>query len=357
MLFICHARRSILVSIAVGCAAACAPQFPETIVYQGEHLHYASAVDTEICRGSFLVQDEYIETLSSKFGIENPGAVNFALVDASELEGYCELPDLIGCYRDGNIYSSQAVHFHEIVHAVAKGSGYHGPRSFQEGLAEVFGDGLDLAGEGRDIRETLQNFTLDRPSFYTMNLFVRFLIERHDLDLLLVFMKKTRDMSYSEYAGVFASVFGESLDLAMADFADYPACSPWQNHIALWGCGMENAPWTGDQWQVRVELDCARDDVLGPYRIDEDMFIWTERSLQIEADGNYLLAPGPDASEGDTIVLTRCGSCWDSLMVPVNPTAPPAMASLPAGQYHVLFAKDVNETGTTGLVVTKPTKP
>lgn len=347
----CNILLLSLTLVAVGCS----PGFPKNVVYEGEYLRYASTVDTEICEGTFRIQEDYVRALADALAVDLGGPINYALIDPAEIEHYCDTGGT-GCYYDGKVYSVLPVHYHELAHAVAFAGGYVGPRAFQEGFAEAFSDGLDgQTFTRRDVEELLNSWTTDGSSYYSMALFVRFLIERHSLEQLLDFLKATEfHESYAAFAPMFAESFDESLNSALADFVDYPSCSSWTNRIAVRECDVAPEPWDGEQWGTKVELDCSHDDVLGPYRSKERDVMWTQRGLVVEEAGDYLLIPGGAADEWGKISLTRCdGACWAPLEISLAPGQEPGFTFLPAGRYHVLFAKDVTEPGTSGLVLVR----
>lgn len=327
------------------------PEFPSHVVYDGKYLQYVSTIDTRICQGSFRVQETYVQELASLINVQLTMPIRYALIAPSEHDYYCLNANGTGCYYDGKTFSSNPVSYHELAHAVLDAGGYHGPASFQEGLAEVFGNGMNLEKPQTDLEEVLKNFPEDNSGYYTMALFARFLIEEYGIERLLEFMNRT-DLgeSYTKFAPKFEDVFELGLDAAIADFGEYPLCSRWENRYALVECFQTPEIWDGDMWQASMDLDCGQDDVLGPLSAGGLEVMWTERALDIETTGDFFILPNKSA-EWSKISLTRCGSCWDALEIVLDPRGEPSWVTLPAGRYHVLFAKYTAEPGPIGFVM------
>ncbi len=220
------------------------PEFPDCVIYEGDALLYATTTDTRVCGGSSLIQDEFVQALAAYFGFELHGKVRYALIDPSEGDHYCFHGHDSGCYYDGKAYSIKSVQYHELTHAVLDAGGYHGPIQFNEGLAEVFGNGMNLEVPRADLSRILEEWPADDSGYYTMALFTRFLIEEYGIEKLLEFLKAAEGRDrYEEFAPAFKAVFGDDLDAAVLDFAAYPSCSRWENRLALLECSETPEPW------------------------------------------------------------------------------------------------------------------
>ena len=324
------------------CACACTPDFPAPI-WKGEFLEYASTVKGEVCAGSWTVQDRYVATLAELLDITIEAPLNYAYISEAERQEYCFDPDLLGCYYENKAYSKYAVHFHELAHGVADLGGMRGPVAFQEGFAEVFGNGQYSDDERRPAEEVLRDFDHANGSYYTAGLFVRFLIERHGLGLMVDFMRQAdEDAPWDEIRETFQGVFHESLEDALLAFDAYPTCAMWNNRVALVECDLQPLPWDGDTWQVST-LECADEDVMGPVPDGDIMLQWTTRGMIVDEDGDYLAAvdAGPAGESG--VRITRCASCWDSVDALVR-AGDSRTIHLTAGQYYVTFIRETQET-------------
>lgn len=339
--------RAIL-SLAVAAGLACTPDFPAPF-WKGEYLEYASTTDTEVCQGSWVVQDAYVKALIKQLGVTLSGPLWFAFIRASELEEYCYTDDLKGCSYDGKSFSTTPVLFHELAHEAAKLNGFRGPNVFQEGYAEVFGNGLSSDDTRLPIDQVLHHFERNVNNYYTAGLFVRFLIERDGLDVFLAFMKRTdRDDSFDRFSAIFEEEFGDPLAMVTSEFDDYPSCSMWNNRIAVLECGLPAVPWQDGTWEASSSLDCGAEDVLGPIQQGDAQLVWTTRGMAIDEGGDYLaaVAVGPEGTAGARI--TRCGSCWDSVEVLVK-AGEMKPVTLPAGQYYVTLVKELEAPGDISL--------
>ena len=344
-------------AFAVGVVLACAPPFPGEVIYEGQCLQYAST-DTEVCAGSFALQESFIEALMELTGVDEALCpVQYSLVNS--VEEYCG-ESAVACNHGGttSVYASTPIELHEITHAVAIPGGLPGPRAFREGFAEVFDYYRGPDPSRVELRPVLmtEDGSIDGSAYYTMALFVRFLLQRHGWSPFLEFMSRTdHGDSYDKYSPIFEEVFGESLDAAIDAFADYPTCRHWDNRIALVECGQEAVPWDGNTWQVMVDVDCSQPDVVGPMLFGDDDYIWTVRGLEIAESGEYWIVALGDPEEWGSIRVTRCGSCWDAFSFDIRPSPDDAPSvELPAGRYFVEFTRRAAEPGELGFAVLRP---
>lgn len=344
-------------ALALAALCACTPDFPEPF-WTGPYLAYSTTTRAEICEGSWRVQDKYVQILTRYLDVSVPTPLHFAYIDRSEVGHYCFQDDLDGCEYDGKAYSTRPVLFHELAHAVAQGSGHEGARAFQEGFAEVFGDGLSSSTTRLPADEVLRSFTQEGPHYYTAGLFIRFLIERHGLEPLLSFLRRTHlDDAFARVSSVFEVEFGEPLDAALLAFDDYPSCSMWENRIALVECGLAAVPWAEDRWEASSAVECDSEDVLGPLLEDDGTLVWTPRGLEIAEAGDYVVEVRGDFARAAGVRFTRCGSCWDSLDFLVKAGKTRAVALTP-GRYYATFIRSLDEVGTLDVsLVRAPRAP
>lgn len=329
--------------------AGCQPDIPEPI-WKGEHLYYSSTGDGPVCRGSFYRQEQHAVELARLLGFELQDVIHYTRVEnQDELAEYCDGARAKGCAHVDEPYAFgvRSFNFHEIAHVVANLGGVRGPDPFREGFAEVFADGGDPDAKQLPIRDVLRDFPPGDESYRTMGLFSRFLIERHGLDRFVQFLRSAApDTSFAQFSPTFEKVFGESIEVAMTEFEDYPACDDMSNRIALVDCSLPLEPWDGRALTLTADVSCDRDDVLGP-GVDDVMF--TTRGFQVDEAGSYLFyASMPEGWSGFRVV--KCGSCWDAFDVQI---APGAMESheLTPGRYYVLFGRTLDEPAELGLAV------
>lgn len=344
-------RCSPLTVLVALCGVACTPDFPEPF-WTGSYLAYSTTTSAEICEGSWRVQDRYVQALTRYLDVSVPTPLHFAYIDRSEVSDYCFQDDIDGCEYDGKAYSTRPVLFHELAHAVARGSGHEGARAFQEGFAEVFGNGLSGSKELVPADEVLRSFSQEGPHYYTAGLFIRFLIERHGLEPLLSLMRRTRlDEAFASVSSTFETEFGESLDAALLAFDEYPSCGMWENRIAVVECGLPAVPWANGRWEASSAVACGSEDVLGPMLEDEEMLVWTSLGLEIADAGDYVVEVHGMFAGTAGVRFTRCGSCWDSVDLLVEAGQTRAVTLTP-GKYYATFIKTQTEVGELEVSLT-----
>ncbi|MGB1015682.1 MAG: hypothetical protein ACPG4T_16210, partial [Nannocystaceae bacterium] len=107
------AQLLLVLSIAL---MGCSESPDEELIFEGQHInYYSSAGTTQVCEGSFYVQDVFVASVANYFGVELPEPVNFIFTQKK--------PCSSSCVFDGEVFSDQQVHFHELVHAVLLNGG------------------------------------------------------------------------------------------------------------------------------------------------------------------------------------------------------------------------------------------
>ncbi|MCY1061811.1 hypothetical protein [Nannocystis sp. SCPEA4] len=335
-------------SLLVAALVACQPAIPEPI-WEGEYLHYGTTTDAPVCRGSFVLQERHAVELARLVGFELPDIIRFTRIKFRQIRKYCGRRAR-GCAWDEEPYAFMAessFNFHELTHVVANLGGLSGPTAFNEGLAEVFQDRSASINAGTPLAQVLHGDVDDVMDYHTAGRFVRFLIERHDLALFVEFMRSTwRTAEFDEFAPIFAEVFGEPIEAAMADFADYPNCSSGSNRIALLECNLPPQPWDGATLTLGADVSCARDDVLGP---DKNGQMFTSRAFEIAEAGSYRVS-APALTEWSLVNVAKCGSCWDSVELPIVPGMS-EVHELTPGRYYVEFGRRVDEPAELSLQI------
>lgn len=335
-------------SLLVGVLVACQPALPEPI-WEGESLHYGTTTDAPVCRGSFVLQERHAVELARLMGFELPDIIRFTRLKLRQLRRYCGWRAR-GCAWDEEPYAFMAessYNFHEITHVVANLGGLSGPTAFNEGFAEVFQDGSASILAGTPLAQVLHGDVDDVADYHTAGRFVRFLIERHGLEVFVAFMRSTwRDAEFDEFAPIFAEVFGEPIEAAMADFAEYPNCSSQSNRIALLDCALPPQPWDGPILTLGADVSCERSDVLGPNKLG---LMYTSRAFGIAEAGSYRVS-SPASTSWSFARVSKCGSCWDSLEWTLGPGTSEAHELTP-GRYYVEFGRRVGEPAELSLQI------
>ncbi|MDC0716396.1 hypothetical protein [Nannocystis bainbridge] len=334
--------------LLLGALVACTPAIPEPI-WEGEFLHYSTTIDAPVCRGSFVLQERHAVEVAALMGFELPEVIHFTRIKQRQVRKYCR-QRARGCAWDDAPYAffaESSFNFHELTHVVANLGGLSGPRAFNEGLAEVFADTSASILSGTPLARVLHGDIDDIADYHTAGRFVRFLIERHDLSVFVEFMRSTwREAEFDEFAPIFAEVFGEPIEDAMADFADYPSCSSTSNRIAVLDCNLPLQPWDGATLSLTANLACDQADVLGP---DRHGLMFTSRGFEIAQEGTYRITPSA-SSEWALFRIIRCGSCWDDLEIGIMPGTTEELV-LPPGRYYAQFGRRTREPAELGLQI------
>lgn len=337
-------------AVLAGALAACSPDLPEPI-WKGERLHYATTTPEPVCRGSFLRQERHAVEMARALGFELPAPIQYTRVARSEIAAYCEGLSVSGCaYVDEpRAFSASSIHFHEVSHVVAHSAGILGATPLAEGLAQVFSDGREPDAARAPIEAVLGGFAWTESHYYTMALFTRFVVERHDLAGYVQWMRATADdADYAAIAAAYAGVFGEPLAAAIEDFAGYPSCTEMSNRIAVVDCALPLTPWDGETVEVRAAVRCEDDEVLGP---TTSGLMFTTRGFAIEQAGAYGFQTSAQA-EWTRVRVVKCGSCRDSFDVRVEPGELEVHALTP-GRYYVMFGRAIEEPGEVGVVISR----
>ncbi|MEZ4383519.1 MAG: hypothetical protein R3A79_19470 [Nannocystaceae bacterium] len=327
--------------------AGCGPDYPP-VIWSGEHIEYATERDRDICEGSFVLQDEFVGLLSEFVGVTLSEPALFVYVEQEKLGDFCPREWAAGCSYEYAAISTKALNRHELAHVVTRSAGWNGPASFVEGVAEMFNDGVDLDEVREPIDAVLDDFQITDTHYFTMGLFVRFLVERHGLEKLAAFMRDTDYHAAREtYEATFAQHFGESLSDATAAFDDYPTCPEWSNRIALYECNLPLTPWSNGAIDVNVDLQCEDSDVFGPLE-DDPMRIGSFVAFEVEVEETYSVEVNSEIAGFAGVRITRCGSCWDEVDFGVV-AGEPESATLPPGRYYATFVADVSSPGQIDL--------
>lgn len=333
----------MLSSLLLALATACREELPPAR-WTGASLVYRAEPSDTVCGGSFGLQDAYVRQLSDLLHVELDRPIAFSLLGSGALEGFCDSDTAVGCEVESDVFSTRRVHFHELAHAVARRGGVHGTEAFREGFAEAFSNGVEPGKPRAPIEPVLRDFAYMDEDYYTAGLFLRFIVERHTLENVVVFLRRTsRDDYFSVVEREFLEVLGEPLTTTMADFDDYPSCPAWSNRLAIVECGLTPSPWQGTSWKAESAVNCSDEDVLGPL-VDGKSLVWTTRSLVVDTPGEFIARTEGTVDGDATVRLTRCASCWDALDLTVLPGQEKQVA-LPAGQYYVTFIKELDRDG------------
>lgn len=143
---------------ALSAASACGPETPEPF-WTGTYLAYSSTTEIDVCEGSWVLQDRYVELLSELLGVTPPRPARFAFLDRDEREKFCDDDSLLLAFlrstdRD-NSFETYAAVFEESSRATSPSDSPSCARSHQAASAAA-------SAPERDGRSDMADTIVDR---------------------------------------------------------------------------------------------------------------------------------------------------------------------------------------------------
>jgi hypothetical protein len=343
--------------------AACGLPEPTLL---GEHVRIAADPGLVPCGDAVGHMDGFVAMLAEEWGIQAPSGddrIDVFWLNPIDFTSRTICVNDRPCSVWGSVYSTSLPLDHELVHAVAREFGTP-PPFFIEGLAVAYElpspSGLGDYGGLSSSTTVLEAVTIREGAYLPSYLyplagaFTAFVIDRHGISKFLAVYKKLRFLDgRGRISRVFADVFGESLEDAVAAFEQVNpegACSARAFRLKRFECGAPELVWDGVHLAEYRTLDCDQEDVLGPFASDELLFL---RSLEIPEDGVYEVALFGDADAGsggrwNRLEMARCGGCEDYVELAVFPDRS-IRKRLPAGRYSLRFVGPAGEASGIGL--------
>lgn len=254
------AKHSLVLFLVTVAAADCSrgeSKWPP-LVASSKYIDYHTRGDTSvICMDDFLErEDRFIEETALALGLGVPtGRIHF-ISDPTQDLGRPETwscKTATDCYwyvaeEDyGVILSAGFTHRHELVHAIeipALGEGAH--RMLGEGVAQYFGSYTSSASVLEDFSGAFKAMVTDnpQPSDYRLAMhFVGSLIGRYGVEKYKAMRSAMpSDGGLDELASAFESVYGQTLDQALAEMSDkaihgldpVSGCVEGEGQVILW---------------------------------------------------------------------------------------------------------------------------
>lgn len=149
-----------------------------------------------------------------------------------------------------------------------------------EGLASIHSGPTLLGPSGpgaprplldQDIQDVLDGVSYPDDWFSpsTAGHFVSYLIERYGLEMIhKLQIEVGRDANRAKWDAAFSSVLGDSFDVVLAGYAEYPLCSWNQFRSKLWECEGESdlsATPAMDPTSISIDLSCSNNDAVGSH--------------------------------------------------------------------------------------------
>ena len=213
-----------LASLVVACSLE--PE-PLPVRFETEHFRYHAAPDRWICPGLAEWLEHHHAAHAGWLSVMPAGKIDYHyLHDLSEVRAACGEPHGAvpsGCVQGSSVYSWQAFHAHELIHAYTNALGGP-PPFFREGIAVLLGGGaggaIDRTLDVESFVEASAYRAVMEPEFAqtygAAGALTRFLVDRHGRDAYLGFYAAMpEDASGQQIRGAFESAFGESLEDAL----------------------------------------------------------------------------------------------------------------------------------------------
>lgn len=237
-----------------GCGGPSSPLDELPVRFETAHFRYHASAARWICPrlADWFEQDYASRTSWLGAPLESGDKIDYYLLpDLTAVGEVCGQPHGAipsGCVVNRTVYSWQAFHPHELVHAYAGLLGADGPPLFfNEGLAVMLGGGaggpIDRSVDVESLVETAAYREVEEPAFTALygpaGAFSRFLLDRHGRSAYLAFYTSVpKAASGTEIRARFQAAFSESLEDALAAWRAGPEVTEDDIRIHLTECGM-----------------------------------------------------------------------------------------------------------------------
>lgn len=312
------ARRNFGLGVALGALAlACRPVEPAddlpAIVASSKYIDYSTTADASVlCMTDRLArEDQFIVDIAAYLDVDPPsGRVRYIWVAGSDFGIPATWPceDSMHCYwyreeqDTGIILSAGFTNYHELVHAVdipALGSAH---RTLVEGLAEYLGTANTTDSVLPDFPAQFKAMLgkSAQPSDYRLAMhFVGSLLAHHGVEKYKrLRVEIPEDGRLEEFASAFASVYGMTLDSALAEMSGTPVTGTWVPE----GCldGVEQVSWTSAGIvETTLRGQCGDSHFVGAGFVDARPGFGKVFAIDVPAEGGYQLtitSPGGSAA-------------------------------------------------------------
>ena len=341
--------------VVLATVGACGEDRPP-IVWEGEHLRFRTNEDlAEVCGGTLAYSDAFVGHLGEVFQ-EPHRVVDFNWV--RDVDSFC--PSVAGgCASDGEVFSEEPLHRHELTHAARSQLAY---LPLEEGIAELYGDRLRSRAELRPsaVTDVLRahergQLMVEQDDYALVGHFASYLRAVHGTDTLMR-LGELSDYkgTFAELGGGFERAVGGPLGEVVADYmADYPVCDQTFHVDNSFDCDRNPVVLpaaSGEPLRVELPLSCDEPHVLGPRGGQR----WVTVALEVPVTAEYRLSFTGDWTSSMVYQVRRCdSSCLD------DPQAAPEFGfglfaetnCLVEGRYLLLVAIDLDEDTTLAFDV------
>lgn len=353
--------RWLLSTLASGALFACGDETTlPPISWSSEDFDFADEANYPLCGRTLDYQQTFVDLAQNIFGQPKSGRkfTYYSLFfDGDTFAHFCP-PELTGCYREGQVFSTIVPDLHEATHAVVALAIGRSHPFFSEGIAEVF---RDRAGGSRSsgmttVEEGLGfdgiHAALPLELYPRAGHFMSYVLAAHGQGAALDLLTRARPGdSVDDLHGDLEAALGLEFAELMADYTTSPECRSAQYRWPITECtGAPLAARLG-RWDLVEQLDCERDDVIGPRVGDQ----WTVRTIEVPAAGRYRITVTAAENAGALVEVGHCspGCAPDKgIMVRANTQS---IVELREGRYHVsLVIVDASEPIALSIAPEEP---
>ncbi|MDC0671861.1 hypothetical protein [Nannocystis radixulma] len=354
--------------LVLACALACACRELPQVTHEGQHIRVAVDPGLELCAGSMAHMDEFVARLSAELGLEVPTGDERPLAYWLERDGFVArtpCPErVVGCARDGVLFTNYMPYNHEFVHTVAHPLGRSLP-FFNEGLAVAYG-GL---GAEIDANETALLGPVEPllrlpdgtdlgavdGGYPRAGAFVAFLIETHGID---AYLRALDDIGRGADVGDIDRAFLGAFDASLASLvAEFDIASNRCAHPAydakLIECAAPELAWSDGRIAEHRPIACDQPDAVGPYGGN---VVVVFRTVTIAEPGDYIVELFGD-STANKLALRSCGRCGSEPTLALRAGDPATTVWLDLGRHTLRLFGSVDQRTSLGLRITPATTP
>lgn len=329
-------------------AIGCGPDW-DLVHWSGEYVDYRHSRSLFPCGGTHAYADGFVAFVAAELGVKVPGRQEYYWLDEKDYgETSCD-QDRRGCADAGQGFAREPWYLHELVHAVALGSGQQYQPFFAEGLAVALDpwNGANL-GPRYVVSTTPGKLPDPRPymalsneeiHYYTAGSFVLFLLARHGADRFMAMVRElgdTRDMTVIR--AVFRAVYDAELDDEAERFMSGAPCTDQTFAVGLYVCTMPEVGWADGGWSFQGVMDCESEEVAGGVGQDGTWASLRSVTLEVPTTGMYRFE-----ARGTGDVAFQMGPCfgcpWDLRDVGIS-VGDAKTVPLAAGTYFMRIRAD-----------------
>ncbi len=305
-----------------------------------------------VCGGTFEALARRVHALQVLFG-DSPKKVHYYWMPQGLAGTPCP-KGATGCADGDIIYAERVPHEHELVHA-ARADVL--PGVLEEGLATLLGEYAGPPVSRDELLQVIQGREEMRTGsqYERAAHFVAFLLGRGGFGALRRLEQDTsRSMPFEDWAPLVEDVYDDSWEGLWAAYLAYPECDARTMHEDVLLChGAEQpiaqlTPDFGDPKTLVIDMDCAAQDVTGPF--SDELIYEALVEIGIPESPYFWVQLTGDVVAGSRATLSRCGSsCADEAGLSVSAEEPVLPLDVQPGLYVLELRQPIEVGGQLGI--------